>query len=146
MRGMDGQFFHAGTVAFADTDAAGFAHFTRVLQWVEVAEAAWLADMGVGQFTEQPGGQRRGFPKLAVHCDYRRPLRCGEAFRVQLSIQTVGETTLTYRFTVLTGKSVAAEGTITLIHAELPAGDLPRKLPLPEVLRQTHAAQDTQQQ
>ena len=32
---------------FADTDAAGIAHFSRMLTWVEAAEHAWFQQSGV---------------------------------------------------------------------------------------------------
>lgn len=128
-------FSYRFRVPFADSDAAGIVHFSRVFPHVEAAEAAWLASLGVAQYREQDDGTRAGFAKVSVHCDYRSPLRPGDEVEVRLQATRVGECSLTYSFTATVGDKTAAEGSITVIHAVVGTGSTLEKRPLPAALR-----------
>jgi YbgC/YbaW family acyl-CoA thioester hydrolase len=132
---MDAPPSHPRLVNFAETDAAGFVHFTRVLAWVEEAERAWFEALGVPQYSEGADGSRRGFPKVSVHCDYRRPLRFGDRVEVQLRPRNLGDTSMTYTFEIRREGEMAAEGAVTIVHVSFPFAAAPGRLPLPEAFR-----------
>lgn len=65
---------HLSEVAFADTDASGLAHFSKMLCYVEIAEHAFLASIGIPVFSnnEVPNGTRTAITdsertKLTIH-------------------------------------------------------------------------------
>jgi acyl-CoA thioesterase FadM len=71
-------------VAFSDTDASGWAHFSKILCYVENAEHVFLASMGIPVFSNS-----NGWPRVKISCDYRSPLRSQDKFEVQLGISKI---------------------------------------------------------
>lgn len=83
-------------VAFSDTDASGWAHFSKILTYVENAEHAFLASIGIPVFSNNGG-----WPRVKISCDYRNPLRFQDSFEVQLSLTKIGSSSLNWHFQIL---------------------------------------------
>jgi acyl-CoA thioesterase FadM len=92
---MPGISHHHGLVAFHETDAAGVAHFSRVLCWAEEAEHALLRECGIPVF-----GADLGWPHVHVQADYRRPLQAGDAFDLTLRVEEVSQHRIRSSFTI----------------------------------------------
>lgn len=120
-------------VAFHDTDPAGVAHFTAALRWMEECEHGFLRQTGLAVLTVADG-LRRGWPRVAVQCDYRSPLRSGEQVRISLVTARVGGRSLEWRFALHREAILVAEGSLTVVHAELAAEGAIRVLKLPAEL------------
>ncbi len=94
-------------VAFADTDASGWAHFSKVLTYVERAEHDFLSSRGIAVFDDGQGG----WPRVRVDCDYRSPLKFQDKIEVRLSLSKIGSSSVTWRFGVFKNDdTLAAEG------------------------------------
>lgn len=70
-------------VEFSDTDLAGFVHFTNYLRYMEEAEYEFLRSIDLDVIMTDHRG-RLGFPRVAVECQYRRPVHYGETIRVEI--------------------------------------------------------------
>jgi acyl-CoA thioester hydrolase len=94
-------------VAFADTDASGWVHFSKILQYPERAEHDFLEHAGLVVFDRSQGG----WPRVRVVCDYARPLTFQDNITVELAVGKVGSGSVTWFFQILKddGK-VAASG------------------------------------
>lgn len=93
-------------VAFSDTDASGWAHFSKILTYVENAEHAFLASVGIPVFSNNGG-----WPRVKISCDYRSPLRFQDKFEIQLSLTKIGNSSLSWKFQILkTDTTLVAEG------------------------------------
>ncbi|MGJ8643897.1 MAG: acyl-CoA thioesterase [Luteolibacter sp.] len=94
-------------VAFADTDASGWVHFSKILQYPERAEHDFLEKSGLVVFDRSQGG----WPRVRVVCDYARPLTFQDKITVELAVGRVGSGSVTWLFQILKddGK-VAASG------------------------------------
>lgn len=94
-------------VAFADTDASGWVHFSKILHYPERAEHDFLEKCGLLVFDRSQGG----WPRVRVVCDYARPLRFRDQITVELGVGKVGSGSVMWLFRVLgvDGK-VAASG------------------------------------
>ncbi len=112
----------SGVVAWADTDASGWIHHTAAFRWVEEVEHAFVRSVGV-----DPGR----FPRRTVSATYDRPLRAGDPYEVDLRVASLGRTSITWEWTILTGDTAAIEGRHTAIHV----GEEGRPAPLPDALR-----------
>ena len=112
-------------VEWPDTDAAGHHHHSAVLRWVEAAEAELLRKHG------QDGLFGRT-PRVRYEVDYRERLWFGQVVEVELAIARLGEKSMTYEFTVHSGSSVAAAGSMVVAFA---APDSPRAVPWPDDVR-----------
>lgn len=114
-----------GVVAWADTDASGWIHFTAPLRWVEQVEHATARAAGV-----DPGA----FPRRAVEVQYARPLRAGQTYEVELRAERVGRTSVTYAWVVRCDGADAVSGTHTAVHL----GDDGRPTLVPSALAEAY--------
>jgi acyl-CoA thioester hydrolase len=100
-------------VTFADTDAAGVVHFSRILCFVEEAEHAFLLSLGFDVISE-----REGWPIVKVDVDYRRPLRFNDEVDVIIEPFSGGKSSVTWSFAVFVDGAIAAEGIITTVRVD----------------------------
>ena len=101
-------------VEFGDTDMAGIAHFANFFRYMEVAETDFLASRGLTVAWEA-GGQRYGFPRVSVGCDFKRPVRFRDVMEIAVTVEEVGRKSVRYRFDFThEGKDVAV-GRITAV-------------------------------
>jgi len=94
-------------VQFYETDAAGIVHFRWYLCYMEEAEhALWVAaGLDIAPTSEVT------FPRVAVNCEFRRPLRFQDEFDILIRIASIEERRLSYAFTMtLEGLTVATGG------------------------------------
>lgn len=95
----------SGRLDWADTDAAGIAHWTAVFRLVERAETALFTALGHPEVFGRA-------PRTAVEVRYRSPLRFNDEVEVELTVTKAGATTIEYSFLARGPERVAAEGTI----------------------------------
>ena len=101
-------------VEFGDTDMAGIAHFSNFFRYMEVAETDFLLARGLSVAWEA-GGQRFGFPRVSVACDFKRPVRFRDVLEIAVTVEEVGRKSVRYRFDFThEGKEVAV-GRITAV-------------------------------
>jgi acyl-CoA thioester hydrolase len=101
-------------VEFGDTDMAGIAHFANFFRYMEVAETDFLLARGLCVAWEA-SGQRFGFPRVSVGCDFKRPVRFRDVLEIAVTVEEVGRKSVRYRFDFThEGKDVAV-GRITAV-------------------------------
>ncbi|MGB0775333.1 MAG: acyl-CoA thioesterase [Akkermansiaceae bacterium] len=100
-------------VHFADTDAAGVAHFSRVLCYVEEAEHDLLSSLGI------PLLEDGGWPRAQVRCDYQAPLHVNEVAEVSLTLGEIGTSSLKWNFKIACGNKIIASGSYTTVRVDV---------------------------
>ena len=100
-------------VHFADTDAAGVVHFSKILCYVEEAEHTYLLSLGLDVASE-----REGWPIVKVDVDYRRPLRFDEEVDISIAPFSCGRSSVSWSFAVFCDGAMAAEGIITTVRVD----------------------------
>ena len=105
-------------VAFAETDAAGVVHFSRLPVILEEAVHDFFRQMGIPVF--EPGGL--GWPVVALGIDYRSPARFGEKLTVELAIPKLGRSSAAFNFLCRNGDRTVCEGRMTLCLTDFTAG------------------------
>jgi len=88
---------HSCEVAFSDTDASGWVHFSKILTYPERAEHDFLRKQGLDVF----GRSKGGWPRVKVSCEYKRPLVFQEKIEVLLSLDHIGGTSLVWKFEIM---------------------------------------------
>jgi acyl-CoA thioesterase FadM len=98
-----------GRVAWADTDASGWIHFTAPQRWAEECEHLVYRSL-------EPAVDPGRFPRRAVQVDYALPLGAGDAFTVELWVERLGRTSISYGWrvtrdgrTCVTGRHTAVQ-------------------------------------
>jgi 1,4-dihydroxy-2-naphthoyl-CoA hydrolase len=115
-------------VRFQDIDAAGIAFYGRVFDYFHDAYVAHLAARGL-PLHEILAHRAWIMPLVHAEADYKRPLRFGGVYRIELRAEVIGRSsyTLRYRIVGLQGQ-LHAEGTTVHVCIDL-ATDRPRELP-----------------
>jgi acyl-CoA thioester hydrolase len=101
-------------VEFADTDMAGIVHFANFFRYMEAAEVEFLRSRGVS-VTMPWEGERIGFPRVAASCDYVSPVTFGDVMDVAVSIERLGNKSVTYGFEFTKDDQVIARGQVSSV-------------------------------
>ena len=129
---MPAPYRHHRRVEFRDTDAAGIVHFSVFFNYMEEAEHALLRKLDFSVLTNDENGAF-SWPRVAVKCDYRAPLRFGDEFDVDVCVAKLGRSSVTYAFRFTRGETVIAEAEVVAVCCRLGPGR-PTPIPVPEPL------------
>ncbi|MFM8765188.1 MAG: acyl-CoA thioesterase [Spartobacteria bacterium] len=111
-------------IRFADTDAAGVAHFSRLLAIVEEAIHDFFQIRGVPILDAA-----NAWPVVSIHADYSAGCRFQDEITVSLSIEKIGTSSLGFSFTAAKADGTACfGGKATLCHID-PALHAPAPIP-----------------
>jgi acyl-CoA thioesterase FadM len=111
-------------VAWVDTDAGGRIHFTAPFRWAEAAETSLRRRLGI---LDDWGA----YPRRHVEAEYLVVLRFEDEVELELAAEQVGETSITWAWTVRRDGETCVTGRHTVVHVD---GD-GRATPLPDAVR-----------
>ena len=111
-------------VAWVDTDAGGRIHFTAVFRWAEAAETELRRRLGIL-------GDWGDYPRRRVEAEYLAVLRFEDEVELALAPERVGETSITWAWTIARDGETCVTGRHTVVHVD--AGGRPA--PLPDAVR-----------
>ncbi len=121
-------------VEFADTDMAGIMHFSAFFRFMEAAEHALVRSLGLSIFglPDPDGGDALiSFPRVSARCDYHSPARCEDALDVEVMVEKLGASSVTYGFHFYLDGEEIAVGQMTSVCCRLKNGQKPEPLPIP---------------
>ncbi len=124
-------FRHARRVEFADTDLAGFVHFSHYLRYMEETEYAFLRSLGLDVILEDEKG-KLGFPRFESHCRYESPARYGHVVDVTLTVSHNDGKRITYDFDLRVGERAVAKGRLVVVCCRFPLDREPYAIPIPD--------------
>ena len=104
-------YIHRRRVEFADTDAAGVAHFSRLLAMVEEAEHGFFRERGIPILTKDSA-----WPVVRVEVDFAGACWFGDEIEMRLSDFQPGKTSLAYGFEAVVEERKVFSGKITKCH------------------------------
>jgi len=120
-------FLYNRRIEFADTDAAGVAHFSRLLVMVEEAEHAFFRSLKIPILDEE-----HAWPVVSVNISYLFQCQFGDELTIGIQPLKMGNSSFHYAFEssrLIDGKSVNVfKGTITKCHID-PRRGLPTTIP-----------------
>lgn len=128
-------FRHRRMVEFADTDMAGIMHFSAFFRFMESAEHALVRSLGLSIFgLEDPTGGDAlvSFPRVSARCDFHSPARCEDHLDIDVVVQKLGRTSVTYGFHFLSADHELAAGEMTSVCCRLHDGQKPEPIALPD--------------
>jgi len=115
-------------VEWIDTDAAGIAHFTAFLKYMEQAEHAFLRDRGLSVLMRDDEGPL-SWPRVSVRCDYHQAVAFEDELDIEVSIDRLGTKSITYGFNFFHDDDDIAVGSITAVCCRIASGDGQRAVP-----------------
>src|SRR5438105_4678048 len=84
-------------VEFCDTDMAGMMHFANFFRFMEYAEQELLRSRGLS-VAWMTGEEKLGFPRVSASCDYLKPARFEQVLDIVVTVERVGQKSITYGF------------------------------------------------
>jgi acyl-CoA thioester hydrolase len=99
-------------VQFHEVDLAGIVHFCWFFHYMGEAEQALWRAAGLSL---APPGAAIGFPRVAVACEYHRPLRFEDEFETCIRVVEMREKTIRYSCLMTRGDEPIATGTMTAV-------------------------------
>jgi acyl-CoA thioester hydrolase len=117
-------------VEFCDTDMAGIAHFSNFFRWMEAAEVEFLRSRGLS--VKMPWeGMTIGFPRVAATCDYLRPARFEDLLEIAVTLERLGEKSVTYGFAFASSGHELAKGKVTSVCCRVVGEHQYESIPIP---------------
>jgi YbgC/YbaW family acyl-CoA thioester hydrolase len=101
-------------VEFGDTDMAGIMHFSNFFRFMEAAETDFLRNRGLSVSWSE-GGVKYGFPRVGVKCDFKSPAKFEDLIDIDVTLESIGTKSLTYRFDFRRGETLLAVGAMTSV-------------------------------
>jgi len=112
------------SIRFADTDAAGVAHFSRLLIIVEEAIHDFFQVRCIPILDKATA-----WPLVSIHADYSAACRFQDEISVALNLDKIGNSSLAFSFTASKADgTVCFVGQVTLCHID-PAKNAPAPMP-----------------
>jgi YbgC/YbaW family acyl-CoA thioester hydrolase len=99
-------------VQFYELDSAGIVHFSVYFRYMEEAEHAMWRAAGL---SIAPPGAEVGFPRVAVSCEYERPLRFEDEFEVHIRVAAIAEKSIRYSCLLTKAGATVATGALTVV-------------------------------
>jgi acyl-CoA thioester hydrolase len=113
-------------IEWMDTDAAGIYHWTTVFRLAEAAEAAMHTALGI------PDETFGACPRVSVSATFSKSLRFNDPVEVELAVEAIGRSSLTYRLAIASEGEAVAEGSLTVVFIDRSTG---RAAPWPANIR-----------
>jgi acyl-CoA thioester hydrolase len=103
-------------VEFSETDMAGIMHFSNFFRYMEAVEHAFVRSLGLTIMSHgvEPA---IGWPRVAVSCEYFRPLKFEDEVEIHLYVEKKSEKSITYvcNFRKNGEPEVCAKGTMKVV-------------------------------
>ena len=128
-------------VEFSETDAAGIAHFSSFFLYMEQAEHALFRHCCWTVFPCRSAGAPSeslavSWPRVHCSCDYKAPAFFEDQLSVDLSIERLGNSSITYRHVIRRDSTILAIGRVTTVCSRIdPQTHQMTACPIPDRIR-----------
>ena len=118
-------------VEFCETDAAGIAHFSSLIIYMEQAEHALLRSLGLSiasthttQHSDASSAPNFSWPRVKVECEFLSPAKFEDVISVQTTVANLGSKSVTYQHRLSIGSTLVASGKMTSVCCSQENGSL----------------------
>ena len=119
---MQSVFSSERRVEFCETDAAGIAHFSSLIIYMEQAEHALLRSLGLSiassHTTLHTGAESNpnfSWPRVKVECEFLSPAKFEDIISLQTSVAILGSKSVTYQHRLSISGTLIAFGKMTSV-------------------------------
>lgn len=122
-------------VEFADTDAAGIAHFSSLLLYMEESEHALLRSLGLKVHMQRTDEGPVSWPRVSIHADFHSPAHLDDVLEVRAWLVALGNKSVTYDFQIVANNRQVATGRTIAVCCHITPGQPPVPIPIPLGIR-----------
>ena len=101
-------------IRMIDTDASGRIHYTAMLRYFEEAEMEFLRTLGINR----PNSGSYNLPRVHVECDFFRVVKLDDVIDIEVSITSIGRSSLRFEFQTFSAAQLAAKGAVVAVCAD----------------------------
>ena len=116
---------------FAETDAAGMAHFSVFFRYMEEAEHAVWRAAGLDIYEKH---EEQSWPRISAKFDFKAPLRFQEEFEVRTEMGAVTRSTIQWAHVLMRGDTVIGNGTVTAVCVRKNPDGTMKSAPIPDAI------------
>ena len=87
-------------IRFDDVDGAGIVYYPQFFHLCHKAFEDFFDDAASVSYPQLINEKRRGFPTVAISCDFSAPLRYGDIAMVKLEIEKIGRSSATFNYEI----------------------------------------------
>jgi 4-hydroxybenzoyl-CoA thioesterase len=122
-------------VRFGDIDQAGIVYYPRILHYFHVAMEEFFSHELAIDYPTVVLQHHVGLPTVHLETDFKKPLRYGDVFEVEVRVLSIGKTSIKFGYTAYYENQdvVVLEGHNVTVCVEIPAT---KKLEIPGWLRE----------
>jgi 4-hydroxybenzoyl-CoA thioesterase/acyl-CoA thioester hydrolase len=117
-------------IEFADTDAAGIAHFSAYFRLMEEAEHELLRSVGLSVLCRDDEGPI-SFPRVRAACDFSAALRFEDVADIDVALARLGRASIHYRFAFSRADEPIAAGEIVAVCCRVSPDAPPASIEIP---------------
>ena len=127
---MSAEFSWERRVEFCETDAAGIAHFSSLVIYMEQAEHALLRSLGLSvaySATATPDDstlRNVSWPRVRVECDFLSPAKFEDIVSINVFLSVLGKKSVTYQHMLFIGTRAISTGSMTSVCCKRENGTL----------------------
>lgn len=117
-------------VEFCETDAAGIAHFSSLILYMEQAEHALLRSLGLSvapnntASIDETNATHCSWPRVKVECEFHSPTKFEDMISLQTWVGSLGSKSVTYQHRLSVGNSLISTGKMTSVCCTKVGGSL----------------------
>lgn len=123
------------TVEFSDTDAAGIAHFSAFVRFMEQAEHEFLRSLGRSVVLELEDDWHLSWPRVHVDCDFKGTAKFEDQLEIGVRIRKLGTKSITYDFQIMRDGTTIAHGSLASVCCRVKPGSPLESVPIPNDMR-----------
>ncbi len=99
-------------VRFGDIDQAGIVYYPQFLHYFHISMEEFISHELEIDYPTMVLQKHIGLPTVHLETDFRKPLRYGDIFEVEVRVLSIGETSIKFGYTAFFGNqdNVALEG------------------------------------
>ena len=116
-------------VEFAETDAAGMAHFSVFFRYMEEAEHAVWRAAGLDIFENH---ETVSWPRVSARFDFKAPLRFQDEFEVRTEMGAVTRSTIQWAHVLVRGDTTIGNGMVTSVCVRKNPDGTMKSAPIPD--------------
>lgn len=121
-------------VEFRDTDAAGIAHFTALIGYMEESEHEFLRHVGLSVIGRDDEGEI-SWPRVSVEAKFSAAVKFEEEVQIEVGVARMGQKSVTYAFVLNARGQQVATGTIAAVCCRIAPQQPPQSIVIPDWIR-----------
>ena len=110
---------------------AGIVHFANFYAYMEETEHEFFRSLGLQIVDRKPDGTIISWPRVEASCSFHAPAFYGDVLEARLTLERMGEKSLTYRVEFRRGETLVAVGTMKTVCCRLPREGKMSSIPVP---------------